>query len=93
MNAKKTKYPSENCDEACFYHCTKGGQQDPECVVINNNGWIRIESKSDLPKDNSINYHALNIEFPDDIEVCLRVEVDERFTHYQPIIKPQPPIY
>lgn len=61
--------------------------------IEDNNGWIKIESEADLPKDNSINYHALNIEFPDDIEVCLRVEVDKRFTHYQPIEKPKPPLH
>lgn len=29
---KDKKYPCEQCDEACYYHCTKGGQQEPECV-------------------------------------------------------------
>jgi len=28
-----SKYPSPECDESCFYHCTKGGQQPPECVT------------------------------------------------------------
>jgi len=27
------KYPCPECDEACYYHCTKGGQQPPECVT------------------------------------------------------------
>jgi len=31
----KTKYPHPICDEACYYHCTKGGQQEPECVTNN----------------------------------------------------------
>lgn len=22
------------CDEACFYHCTKGGAQFPECIAF-----------------------------------------------------------
>jgi hypothetical protein len=25
------KYPSIQCDEACYYHCTKGGTQSPDC--------------------------------------------------------------
>lgn len=25
-------YPSPQCDEACFYHCTKGGKQEPDCI-------------------------------------------------------------
>jgi hypothetical protein len=24
--------PSPKCDEACYYHCTKNGQQPPDCV-------------------------------------------------------------
>ena len=23
--------PCEQCDESCYYHCTKGGQQLPDC--------------------------------------------------------------
>jgi hypothetical protein len=26
------------CDESCFYHCTKGGQQPPECMKTKNYG-------------------------------------------------------
>ena len=29
-----TIYPSLKCDESCYYHCTKGGQQKPECLKI-----------------------------------------------------------
>jgi hypothetical protein len=29
---QKTKFPHPNCDEACYYHCTKGGNQFPDCV-------------------------------------------------------------
>jgi hypothetical protein len=25
------QYPSIHCDEACYYHCTKGGTQSPDC--------------------------------------------------------------
>lgn len=32
INELQNKYPSPECDESCFYHCTKGGQQPPECV-------------------------------------------------------------
>lgn len=28
-----SKYPHENCDEACFYHCTKNGTQEPDCLT------------------------------------------------------------
>jgi hypothetical protein len=26
------KLPFEHCDEGCYYHCTKNGSQDPDCV-------------------------------------------------------------
>ena len=26
------KYPCDKCDEACYYHCTQGGIQKPECL-------------------------------------------------------------
>jgi hypothetical protein len=29
------KYPNPKCDEACYYHCTQGGKQQPECVTEN----------------------------------------------------------
>ncbi len=32
MHDVSGSFPSKDCDEACYYHCTKGGQQPPECV-------------------------------------------------------------
>ena len=29
------EFPHENCDEACFYHCTKNGTQEPDCLTEN----------------------------------------------------------
>lgn len=26
------KYPHHQCDEYCYYHCTKGGTQYPDCI-------------------------------------------------------------
>jgi hypothetical protein len=66
--------------------------------IENNIGWIKIESKDDLPKENGyfmclyqdgeiIPHHfSINSEF--DRELFL-----QEFTHYQPIVKPKPPIY
>ena len=71
--------------------------------IENNNGWIKIESEEDLPKDENI------VEFwvYDDKEIVLAkfmyeskrwyhdVNLNLRLfpTHYQPIEKPKPPIY
>jgi hypothetical protein len=43
------KYPSPQCDEACYYHCTKGGQQEPECVQEN------IKLTPDVPVEENTN--------------------------------------
>ena len=72
--------------------------------IENNNGWIKIESEDDLPKL-TINYHVLkngtltevlyagkNRWFVNGRNYPLTTEIAE-ITHYQPIIKPQPPIY
>jgi len=59
--------------------------------IENNNNWIRIESEDDLPKIPSFYWcsdkdNALMQVHYEDISVGYH-------THYQPIIKPQPPIY
>lgn len=69
--------------------------------IENNNGWIKIESEADLPKDNGlIDYHVFKLTNQykhiratyKNIEVSKLWEQDE-ITHYQPIEKPKPPIY
>lgn len=67
-----------------------------------NNGWISIESEADFPKnkldhsfvyslkENMISSIQLNIVRNDQIEELFE---DDWITHYQPIIKPKPPIY
>lgn len=63
-----------------------------------NNGWIKIESEEDLPKEKFIELWIM----AEDCIVPIYYEVYDEFsydgsfgeiTHYQPIIKPQPPIY
>jgi hypothetical protein len=31
LKEEPKQYPSIHCDEACYYHCTKGGTQAPDC--------------------------------------------------------------
>lgn len=71
--------------------------------IENNNGWIRIESESDLPKEDGVFWildKKLGIksgewkQAPDEIQHKKACKFwIERATHYQPIIKPQPPKY
>jgi len=61
--------------------------------IENNNGWIRIESEDDLPKETN-NYWVVN-----ELGISMRgYDMQdhnhwEDITHYQPIEKPEPPIY
>lgn len=62
--------------------------------IEDNNGWIRIESEDDLPKDLVYLYS----EYGDIIKGHLfnhygYYAQPKYITHYQPIIKPKPPIY
>jgi len=63
--------------------------------IENNNGWIKIESEDDLPKEYGSDYWVV---YDNKIRQLNRNYNNEIFwkenvTHYQPIIKPQPPIY
>lgn len=66
--------------------------------IENNKGWIKIESEKDLPKDEEM-YWASNDNYVysycySKSELIEDYKKDNAFfTHYQPIIKPEPPIY
>lgn len=67
--------------------------------IENNNGWIKIENEADLPKDlvecyaydedGDITYFTFNLSPNSDYELMK----EQGITHYQPIVKPKPPIY
>ena len=64
--------------------------------IEDNNGWIKIESEDDLPKEGNIfwvmkigyRYPIIETLYNNDAKYWI-----DTFTHYQPIIKPEPPIY
>lgn len=70
--------------------------------IENNNGWIKIENEADLPKEKIKvwfihhgeikigTYHFGINEFRSGNEILIQ---NKDVTHYQPIIKPKPPIY
>ena len=68
--------------------------------IENNNGWIKIESEADLPKESGF-YFGKDYEFGTDImyfdfETKKWKDLSgyiQQATHYQPIVKPEPPIY
>jgi len=69
--------------------------------IETNNGWIKIESEADLPEESDTYFTYSEVWW----EPFYRIDVftgilknsftngKSCFTHYQPIIKPQPPIY
>jgi len=73
----------------------------PICLenIENNNGWINIESEDDLPKEGGqyLTYRENKIiinEWFYDNDLSWYLWKDcYLITHYQPIVKPQPPIY
>lgn len=70
--------------------------------IENNNGWIKIESENDLPKEHGF-YDACyyNEKHKNDIPMFYACSLpdlsnyyeDGIITHYQPIDKKRPPIY
>ena len=64
--------------------------------IETNNGWIKIESEDDLKVKEGY-YAVFNTRWKNDeisiIQIIEPYKLDSTITHYQPIIKPQPPIY
>lgn len=66
--------------------------------IETNNGWIRIESEADLPKESGhyliiLKNIGIKIDFWKNYESEFELWNKDSITHYQPIIKPKPPIY
>jgi len=66
--------------------------------IETNNGWVRIESEEDLPllDDESEFWIANENEIFDFTAYSLQVQrkwENKTLTHYQPIVKPEKPIY
>lgn len=66
--------------------------------IENNNGWVKIESEEDLPKDLDGLYHLTHIDkqkfLPSESYFILeKLWRSKTITHYQPIKIPKPPHY
>ena len=69
--------------------------------IENNNGWIRIESEADLPKEGMHHSILLDSECINgyrNYDIIVFYEVNSRYrkkeiSHYQPIEEPLKPIY
>jgi len=84
--------------ETSFIHTTDNNMLPKSLQGIEtNNGWVKIESEADLPKDwEKIYYVFANGEVktynwnPGQVQAGWNYD---EITHYQPIQKPKPPIY
>ena len=64
--------------------------------IENNNGWVKIESETDLPKNKNVWICTSNNRVLISSKAALNwilKNPDNKITHYQPIEKPKPPIY
>lgn len=65
--------------------------------IENNNGWIKIESEEDLPKEGVTKYLTSSnnkvSDYPCNLFELFWLCKNGHITHYQPIVKPQPPLY
>ena len=69
--------------------------------IENNNGWIKIESENDLPTNTEVYHHGImngelicfKLQHPLNLKRLYKDFQKDNVTHYQPIIKPELPIY
>ncbi len=82
----------------CDKKITLGDKVLPRVLdgIENNRGWIKIESEDDLPKESG-EYFTI---YENDKDCFVNSFYDNswnfnlyKITHYQPITKPEPPIY
>lgn len=71
--------------------------KEQQVIDKKNNGWIKIESEEDLPKENgeywTIRKNGIMIKEHFYLSNPLNWIKYYNVTHYQPIVKPLPPIY
>jgi len=82
----------------------KSGLARPKSLqgISNNNGWISINSEKDLPSEKNHNdtfyiYDDVNVTtaWYNHYDKCFYLSVSHKAktTHYQPIVKPNPPLH
>lgn len=85
-----------------FHHDFSTGYYRPKPLqgLETNREWIKIESEDDLPKETGIFWCILNneivfLQYWSEAKLWEDLQTENRSfpTHYQPIQKPQPPIY
>lgn len=87
-------FDSKEYDQIQYY---EGAKIRPKSLqgIENNNGWIKIESEADLPKEDGLYYLIRNngVITWNSVYISNMDWLIEDVTHYQPIVKPKPPVY
>ena len=86
----------ENLTELTYSQFLDMMGESEEVLQVENNGWIKILSETDLPKEVDQYWFAshnnkIEIRFYNPNWINDRVQFRHRYTHYQPIVKPLPP--
>lgn len=78
--------------ESLPYHDNKFIRPKSLNGIENNNGWIKINSEEDFPKESGEYWVVHNNKISHRI-IVKDSYIDKYTTHYQPIEKPKPPLY
>ena len=94
-NFKEIRFPTGKCLK-CKKEIRTQSLEIKEVLQVENNGWIKILSETDLPKEVDQYWFAshnnkIEIRFYNPNWINDRVQFRHRYTHYQPIVKPLPP--
>ena len=86
----------ENLTELTYSQFLDMMGESEEVLQVENNGWIKILSETDLPKEVDQYWFAshnnkIEIRFYNPNWINDRVQFRHRYTHYQPIVKPLAP--
>ena len=93
--SNKSWLKDQNLTELTYSQFLDMMGESEEVLQVENNGWIKIESEADLPKEVDQYWFAshnnkIEIRFYNPNWINDRVQFRHRYTHYQPIVKPLP---
>ena len=94
--SNKSWLKDQNLTELTYSQFLDMMGESEEVLQVENNGWIKILSETDLPKEVDQYWFAshnnkIEIRFYNPNWINDRVQFRHRYTHYQPIVKPLPP--
>lgn len=91
---KNHSYDTDSFDTIKYLDCVSIRPKSLRDIE-NNNGWTRINNKSDIPEETGEYFVLLDFEESKEIHSVVMRSVADWFgvTHYQKIVKPSLPVY